>query len=508
MTLSAQPSLLWLWYYWQLFPELNLMFYFFFPFTFFVDILILIVSSIFTAKIFLAFINIIHKPKEGVFERSKKDKDYCYWSLRSVVKKWPFWLARQLNLPLLETLAFKILGVKTSFSNSLHEGWIDCEFVDIGKNVRIGQGSLILSNIIISDRLIIKKVIVKDNVIIGAHSVVLPGTIIEHNTILDAISMTTVNQHLENDSIYRGVPAKKMMNNLKSEDVIRLNQIIFDTSIDESYNEEDLQAHVKELAVPFHFYIIAGWLIIGGSFILPGFLFILYLFGILVPNLFSIPFSFHSYLELDTALLIISAPLVFIGVYLLHLFFIALFTKWFYKLADKRGPEQGVFDRNLHESSTALDYYHFRSFLLKYPVFAFIRSPFPWFVNWDLKFIGSNKIGKGTVFEDTFFHSHVDLGKNCYIGTFAHITNHLVDGVYGEENLTFFGAQIGNNCVFNISTGAFPGLEMEDNSTVLPMSATMKYDKLGANGMYYGFPAKKLEKDELIKVLGGEYDEE
>lgn len=508
MTLSAQPSLLWLWYYWQLFPEPDLIFYFFFPFIFFMDILILILSSILTAKIFLAFINLIHKPKEGIFKRSKKDKDYCYWSLRSVVKKWPFWLARQLNLPLLETFAFKILGVKTSFSNSLYEGWIDCEFVDIGKNVRIGQGSLILSNMIVRDNLIIKRVIIKDNVIIGAHSVILPGTIIEYDTILDAISMTTVNQHLENGSIYRGVPAKKMVNQLKYGDVIRLNQIIFDKPLVEKYEEENLRARVKEMAVPFHFYVITGWLIIGGSFIIPGFLFILYVFGILVPNLFSIPFSFQSYLELDTLLVLISTPLVFIGMYLLHLFFVALFTKWLYKLADKRGPKQGVFDRNLHESSTALDYYHFRSFLLKYPVFAYIRSPFPWFVNWDLKFIGSNKIGKGTVFEDTFFHSHVDLGKNCYIGTFAHISNHLVDGVYGEENLTFFGATIGNNCVFNVSSGAMPGLEMEDNSTLLPMCATIKYDKLGTNGIYGGFPAKKLENDGKNKILGGGYDGE
>ncbi|MFX1555489.1 MAG: hypothetical protein ACFFBV_16310, partial [Promethearchaeota archaeon] len=131
-----------------------------------------------------------------------------------------------------------------------------------------------------------------------------------------------------------------------------------------------------------------------------------------------------------------------------------------------------------------------------------------WLLNWELRFLGSNKIGKGTAFEETFFHSHIDFGENCYIGTLAHITNHVVDGVYGEENLTFFGAQIGSNCVFNISSGALPGLEMDNYSTILPMCATIKFDKIGKSGVYGGFPAKKLNNDSTIKLLGDNYNEE
>jgi len=205
--LSAQPTIIWLWFFWQNFYYFPFIFYLLFPFVFFVGIFILIFSSIVVARIFAFFISLIHKPKEGVFLRDKNDKDYCYWSLRAVVKKWPTWLARQLSLPVLETLLLKILGIKTSFSNSLSEGWVDLEFIELGNNVRIGQGSFVISNIIIKNKLIIKKVIIKDNVIIGTHAVVLPGTVIESNTILDAISMTTINQHLESDSIYRRCPS-------------------------------------------------------------------------------------------------------------------------------------------------------------------------------------------------------------------------------------------------------------------------------------------------------------
>jgi carbonic anhydrase/acetyltransferase-like protein (isoleucine patch superfamily) len=484
------------------------MFYLFFPLVFFIGVILLILSSIIIAKFVLSCVNLIHKPKEGVFNRNKKDKDYCYWSLRSIIKKWPVWLTRHLSLPLLETITFKVLGVKTSFSNSLNEGWVDCEFVEFGKNVKIGQGSLIMSNIIVQDKLIIKKVKIKDKVIIGAHAVVLPGTVIEPNTILDVISMTTVNQHLEGDTVYHGVPAKKVeeikiRNNKKA-----LETLIFEKSVKKELNEEDLSAHVKELSVPFHFYIITGWIIIGCSFIIPGFLFILFLFGFLIPNILSTSLSLETLLNMNIIVISIFTPLILIGMYLLHLFFVALFTKWFYKLADKRGPEQGIYDRNLDESSTVLDYYHFRSFLFKYPIFAFIHSPFPWLINWELRFIKSNRVGKNTIFEETFFHSHIDFGINCYIGTFAHITNHLVDGVYGEENLTFFGASISDNCILSCSNGALPGLEMGDNSTILPMCAAIKYDKLGKNGIYGGFPAKKLSINEIKEILGGEYNGE
>ena len=59
--------------------------------------------------------------------------------------------------PFLEKLIFKLMGVSLGKNCSLHEAWIDCEFVEIGNNVKIGQGSLIISNILIKDKLIIKK---------------------------------------------------------------------------------------------------------------------------------------------------------------------------------------------------------------------------------------------------------------------------------------------------------------------------------------------------------------
>lgn len=504
ITLSAQPAIVWFWFYWQFFPQLRVEFFIFFPLAFIVGTILLILSSIIIAKIFLSVINLLHKPKEGVFNRTKYDKDYCYWSLRSVVKKWPTWLARQLSLPIFETLSLKVLGAKTYNSSALQEGWVDCEFVEIGKHVKLGQGSLIISNLIVQNKLIIKKVIIKENVIIGAHSVISPGTIIEPNTILDAISMTAVNQHLENNSIYSGTPAKRIMDNKPIDNKEELEKVLFNLESDK-YNEEVIKAHAKEMGVPYHVFLTSGWSIMGGSFIVPAFFFIWYFFGYIVPNFLTVPFSLALLLNPKIIIIMLTMPIILCGLYILHLFFVALFTRWWYRLADTRGPAQGIFDRNLDESSKVLDYYHFRSFLMKYPIFAFLRSPFPWLLNWELNFIKSNKVGKGSIFEECYIHSHLFFGRNCYMGTFAHISNHLVDGVFGQENLTFYGAEIGDNCVFNALIGGLPGLEVGNNNTLLPLCSTIKYDKIGNDGIYAGFPAKKLNNEEIKKILGGEF---
>ncbi|MFX1238010.1 MAG: hypothetical protein ACFFAS_15385 [Promethearchaeota archaeon] len=154
-------------------------------------------TSLVFAKVLLALMNAIHKPREGIFTRDSSDKDYRYWSLRNTIKKWPAWIAHRFPLPFLDNLCFKMFGVKTSYKKSLFEGWVDCEFVEFGKNVILGQASLVQSSLIVRNLLIVKKTVIEDNMRIGAHAVVIPGTCIKKNCILAVNSVTTVEQVLE-----------------------------------------------------------------------------------------------------------------------------------------------------------------------------------------------------------------------------------------------------------------------------------------------------------------------
>ena len=219
--ISLLPAILEIWWYWQMlwYEPRPLHFYIFLPLYLLVIYVTTVLASIFFAKVMLIIINIFHKPREGVFLRDISDKDYRYWSLRNTIKKWPTWLAHKFPFPFLDNICFKVFGVKTKFSNSLFEGWVDTEFITFGKNVVVGQGAIIQSAVIVGNLLIIRKTVIEDNVRIGAHVIIMPGTHISKNCILNTWSSTMVGQELEEGWIYNGGPAKKFKKNRFFEDI-------------------------------------------------------------------------------------------------------------------------------------------------------------------------------------------------------------------------------------------------------------------------------------------------
>ncbi len=202
------------WLIWKLYEPKFIHFLFFLPPVILLMYLTSIIISLIFAKIFLIIVNIFHKPREGVFLRHSSDKDYRYWSLRSTIKKWPIWISHKFPFPLMDNICFKMFGVKTKYSNSLFEGWVDTEFIEFGKNVVIGQGAIVQSATIVGNLFIIRKTTIEDNVVIGIHSFVMPGTHMKKNSILGGHSLTTVGQVLEENWIYLGAPAKKFKENV------------------------------------------------------------------------------------------------------------------------------------------------------------------------------------------------------------------------------------------------------------------------------------------------------
>ncbi|MBN1801675.1 MAG: hypothetical protein JW891_09235 [Candidatus Lokiarchaeota archaeon] len=220
--ISMLSAIIEFFFYWkiayQIFPPI-FFYIFLIPMIFFIYITSILISLIF-AKLLLIFVKMFHKPREGVFLRDPSNKDYRFWSLRNTIKWWPAWISHRFPLPFLDNLCFKMFGVKTSLSNSLFEGWVDCELVEFGKNVILGQASIVQSALIVGNLFIVKKTIIEDNVRIGGHAVVMPGTHIKKNCMLAVNSVTTVGQVLEEGWIYLGAPAVKYKKNRFFEDNI------------------------------------------------------------------------------------------------------------------------------------------------------------------------------------------------------------------------------------------------------------------------------------------------
>ena len=268
-------------------------------------------------------------------------------------------------------------------------------------------------------------------------------------------------------------------------------------STSDDNNKEILER--KEIALQFHFYLTFFAIIYVGSYFLPGIIFMLYLY------LFFIPFFLNnsSFISVFTSfrplLALVLMPFVVIGCYLLHLFFIGLITRWLWRWTEKRSPTQdGVILRNL--PSNTLNYYHIRSFIIKYGKNAFTKGIFPWLANWFFNFVGSNKIGKGTTIEEEIVgDKYIDVGDNCYIGVNSAICSHTVEGIFGR--IPYFKIKIGDNSTCSAFGIVGPGCELKDNSYVLPLGGFAKQTATKGNNVYFGIPARRIFKKKICKYL-------
>ncbi len=210
---------------WLAFLPTSLIFMFFFNFfsywidpiiiVFFLPISIVIYYSIFIlcllffAKLILILINLIHQPKEGIFHRTLQDKDFLFFLLRRNLKSFVLKIFNYFPLPWAKILALKMFNITIPYNTGVMDSFIDSDFIEIGNNTIFGEGSIVMSSMVLGDFLFVKKVVLKDDCTIGAFSVIAPGTIVEEGAILGMGSYTKINQCLEKNYIHFGRPAKK-----------------------------------------------------------------------------------------------------------------------------------------------------------------------------------------------------------------------------------------------------------------------------------------------------------
>ena len=161
------------------------------------------------AKLILILLNLINKPKEGIFQRNFQDKNYRFFIIRKCLKRFVIKIYNFFPLPWAKILALKLLGIKIANNTGVLDSFIDSDFVEIGKNTLLGEGAIIMSSMVLGDYLFVKKVILQEGCTIGAFSVIAPGTIVEEGAILGMGSYTNLNQRLNKNCIHFGRPAKK-----------------------------------------------------------------------------------------------------------------------------------------------------------------------------------------------------------------------------------------------------------------------------------------------------------
>ncbi|MFX0019687.1 MAG: hypothetical protein ACFFAK_12400 [Promethearchaeota archaeon] len=269
-----------------------------------------------------------------------------------------------------------------------------------------------------------------------------------------------------------------------------------ENSSESSTNNEIIK---EEINLQFHWYLFLFFIIYFGSFLIPAIIFMVYVMLFYLPNFLDISNFILLFTQLEPLLASIFMPLIIVSCYLIHILFVGLITRWIWRTTEKISPSKdGIIPRNV--PSKTLNFYHIRSFVIKYPKNAVIRGPFPWLINWLYNFIGANWIGKGTTLEENVgADRYISIGNNCYFGVNGAFSSHAVEGIFG--NITYFKVKIGNN----VTTAAFncigPGSEVNDNSWFLPITGATKHNFLKGNNYYFGAPLRRIFKKRLMDYL-------
>ena len=255
----------------------------------------------------------------------------------------------------------------------------------------------------------------------------------------------------------------------------------------------------EEINLQYHWYMLSFFIIYLGSLVVPIILLMSFIMLFYLPYFLSIDNFLTLFTRIDSLVTSILLPIVIIAAYLLHILFVGLITKWHWSFTEKRSPSKsGIIPRNI--PSKTQNFYHIRSFMIKYPKNAISRGPFPWLIRWLYNFVGSNSIGKGSVAEEQVAGDRfVEMGKNCYFGVNGAISSHAVEGIFG--NISFFKINIGDNVAASAFNCVGPGVEIGNNAGILPMTGATKYNKLKGDDYYFGTPLRRIFKKRIQNYL-------
>ncbi len=178
--------------------------WFLLPLNIYGNLLLFAFSIILFSTVIFKFLNKLHPPQEGIFERGSKAWKYTH--RRFWTAYFPIWLARALPLPWSDIFVYRFLGVHIGKNVVAYEGYIDPELIEIGDFTMTSLNICIFSHLIYQDKIIIKKVKIGKACIVGPHTIISPGTILQDGAVLGVNSYTWVNQNLEGDLIHVGIP--------------------------------------------------------------------------------------------------------------------------------------------------------------------------------------------------------------------------------------------------------------------------------------------------------------
>lgn len=174
-------------------------------FLLFILLLIIHLSlCILVIRLLMFFLPII----EGEF--SVKSHEFARWQAQAVVGLLSYIYFEPLVPFFLRSTWYRLFGAKIAKGAEIGGKIVDCSLIELKEGAGVGHDSLILGHWKVGDRCKIGKVVVGKNAMIGAKSLVFPGTIINEGAAIGAMSLLTSNREIPANEIWIGIPAKKI----------------------------------------------------------------------------------------------------------------------------------------------------------------------------------------------------------------------------------------------------------------------------------------------------------
>jgi acetyltransferase-like isoleucine patch superfamily enzyme len=174
------------------------------------ELIFFIICQTIIPGIFLKILRL--KVKEGEYNAQEKNKELLKMIIIPFFYYVPLTLLNAFKLLPLRMFLHRCAGAKIGKNCFIPDTTVLYEpyLIEIGDNTLIGADCKISAHAIDNNKIIIKKVKIGKNCLIGGEVIVHPGAVIEDNVTVGVKSYVRKNQVLEKGKTYVGIPVKPL----------------------------------------------------------------------------------------------------------------------------------------------------------------------------------------------------------------------------------------------------------------------------------------------------------
>lgn len=165
----------------------------------------------------LKFLRTFFPMKEGIHLYSDQQSTCYIWNLYGflcVINLSPFYNEGGIIPPPLKKIFYRFMGGKFGKGIIVIGGKItDPHLVTVESEATIGDGAIILPHILSnfpSRAVILGKIHIKRNAMIGVRTILLPGVTVGENSMVNSMSVVPMNTQIPDNEVWGGIPAKKI----------------------------------------------------------------------------------------------------------------------------------------------------------------------------------------------------------------------------------------------------------------------------------------------------------